>query len=136
MMRSFFSNSLFCVLFCLLFAACTSTAPEDSNSFSSQKSEYVDFIASHTSGIISRKSKIQVKLAQTPAGAKAGEKIPEKLFDFEPSVKGLAYWEDEQTIAFEPAESLEDNKQYRVKFLLNKLLETPEEKRSIAFFSR
>lgn len=121
---------LFISLSCLL--ACTGSK-EDKDHFSSARSLYVDYVSSHTSGIVSSKAKIKVKLAKKSAEAKAGDKVSADIFDFEPMVKGTAYWEDAYTIAFEPENQLKDDTKYKVRFFLKKLFETEKDRDEFRF---
>ena len=121
------------IISCLL--ACTG-GREEADNFSSSRSLYVDYIASHTSGIISRKSNIKVKLAKKAENVKPGDKVGADIFRFEPSLAGTAYWEDAFTIVFEPQKPLADDTPYKARFHLKRILDTPREKEEFRFTFR
>jgi hypothetical protein len=64
-------------------------------------------ISAFTSGNISIASTITIRLTE-PSPAFAGENKPavEELFSFSPSIEGVAYWIDAQTVEYRPAKLL------------------------------
>lgn len=126
------TSSLSGILF-IIFLACSCSGGEAVDTFSSPKNLYVDFISSYTSGIVSSKSKVKVRLSKPVSKAKAGENISKKLFSFSPSIPGNTYWEDERTLVFEPEKKLDDDTQYKVKLSLDKLFEVPDDRKEFRF---
>ncbi|MDQ3394057.1 MAG: MG2 domain-containing protein, partial [Bacteroidota bacterium] len=114
-----------------LFFGCGSSDEKDS--FSSVKSLYVDYLNSYTSGIVSCKSDIKVRFARKVEEAQAGEKAKDGLFDFEPSIAGQAFWEDAYTLVFKPDHLLKDGAKYKAKIKLDRLFDTPDEKKEFRF---
>lgn len=71
-------------------------------------------IQAHTTGLVSRTSPIKVVLASR--GGEAGSLLAVNPFRFDPPVKGVARWEDENTVSFVPEGSLAAGRLYRVRF--------------------
>lgn len=83
---------------------------------------YAEYVSAYTSGMISKKSTVTVKLTENFASTFTKENIdPAQLFDFTPSVAGKAYWTDNQTIEFKPDKELKPGTHYVVEFNLSKL---------------
>lgn len=101
--------------------------------FSSPKNLFADFISSYTSGIVSSSAEIKVKLTKKNAAAVPGEKLQQNVLDFNPALSGTTYWEDAYTIVFKPEGKLEGGKKYKAKLQLDKLVETPKEKKEFRF---
>ncbi|TWJ01446.1 hypothetical protein JN11_01597 [Mucilaginibacter frigoritolerans] len=84
------------------------------------------YIESYTSGIVSRKGIIRIKLANEVKTSHAqNEPLPDGSFSFSPAVAGKAYWVDAQTIAFKPETEMEADKFYEAKFDLGKVASVP-----------
>lgn len=130
MMMSTFKKAIFFIL--LLTLACNSGEKAE-DTFSSPKNLFVEFISSYTSGIVSSNAEIKVRLAKKVTEAVPGEKVQQKVLEFEPAITGSAYWEDAFTIAFKPAGKLEGGRKYKARLQLDKLVETPKEKREFRF---
>ncbi|WP_292939609.1 hypothetical protein [Mucilaginibacter sp. 44-25] len=81
------------------------------------------YIESYTTGVISKKSPIRIKLAgELQVSHAQNEELKDDIFDFSPSVKGKAYWIDDRTIEFRPAEAMDANEDYAVDFALGKVV--------------
>lgn len=106
---------------------------DEKDTFSTPKSLYVDYLNSYTTGIISCKSEIKVRLAKKVEEAKPGEKVKSDLFEFDPSISGEAFWEDGYTIVFKPDHLLKDDTKYKATLHLNELFETPDDKNEFRF---
>ena len=95
---------------------------------------FSQYIEAYSSGVISKKSVIKIRLAEDAAVTHTlNETVKDDLFDFSPSVKGKAYWTDARTIEFKPENDLEPNKLYEVSFNLNKVLKVPAKFKEFAF---
>ncbi len=104
------------------------------SSFASSKSLYVDYISSYTSGFISKKSEIKLRLNRNIESVKPGENIEQDLFQFSPSIQGNAHWEDQRTIVFKPSSMLKSGKEYEVTFNLGKVVnDVPKDRQSFNF---
>ncbi|MHA1575688.1 MAG: hypothetical protein ACTSXL_06105, partial [Alphaproteobacteria bacterium] len=96
-------------------------------------SDFTGYISGFTSGVISNRSTIKIRLTETYNNAKINEKIDETLFDFTPSLEGEAYWLNKQTIEFRPTEKLPSGKIFEVEFFLSKLLTVPKRLKTLEF---
>ncbi|MBC7389404.1 MAG: hypothetical protein H7329_09360 [Opitutaceae bacterium] len=86
------------------------------------------YISAFTTGLISSEGTIRIVLAQNAKDSvKLNQEGAEELFDFEPSVKGKAYWLDQRTVEFRPAERLKTGEVYAVSFELDKVANVKEE---------
>lgn len=108
----------------LLFVACSNEKTDVSKivvdpGFSS-------YVNAFTSGVVSSETSIKVILIEPYPEAIVGDPINNKLFNFEPSLEGEAFWLDNQTIEYRPNQSLSSGKSYKVEFLLHKLLDVPD----------
>ena len=59
--------------------------------------------------------------------------MPEDVFEFEPKVKGSAYWTSSQSIEFKAADAFESGTHYKATFHLHKLQEVPKEFSQLSF---
>lgn len=85
------------------------------------------YIESYTSGLVSKGSSIRIRLAgDVPTTHVQNDRLPDGIFDFSPSIKGKAYWIDERTIEFRPAEKLVADQSYYVDFKLKKIVDVPD----------
>ncbi|PTS91529.1 hypothetical protein DBR11_28810 [Pedobacter sp. HMWF019] len=86
---------------------------------------YSKYIEAYTSGTVSKKSFIRIRLAsQVKTMGTIGAADDRDLFDFSPGVKGKSYWIDAQTVEFRPDEPLQSGKVYSGTFNLSKVTET------------
>lgn len=110
------------LLLCMAFAlSCT-----QKNKLVKIDPAFGQYIESNTSGVVSKKSSILVKLAGDVVVAHSlMEPIKEELFSFSPAVKGTAYWIDQRTIEFKPTDELKPDQLYTIHFKLNKLIDVP-----------
>ena len=69
-------------------------------------------VEAHSSGLVSATAPLKVILV-SPLGT-AGERLPEGVFRLQPKAAGEVRWEDERTLVFAPAKSLERGRRYRV----------------------
>lgn len=88
---------------------------------------FKEYISAFTGGLISSRATIRVKLTSPYAQeVEAGAPVSNKVFSFEPKVKGSAFWLDNQTIEFKPEEPLENGRQYRASFALNNIIDVSD----------
>ncbi|HWB28734.1 MAG TPA: MG2 domain-containing protein [Chitinophagaceae bacterium] len=84
------------------------------------------YIEAYTSGVISKKNTIRIKLAvDANVTHTLNETIKENLFAFSPSVEGKAYWVDARTIEFKPDKDLTPDQLYEASFNLGKVMHVP-----------
>ena len=93
------------------------------------------YIESYTSGIISRKGVIRIKLANEVKTSHAqNEPLADGSFSFSPKIKGKAYWVDAQTIEFKPETEMDADRYYEADFDLGKVTNTPSDLRHFDFW--
>ncbi len=93
-----------------------------------------NYVSAFTSGIISSESKVRIRLTEdVKTDFNPDEAIDLDLFDFEPSLKGEAYWIDAKTIEFRPEENMKSGEIYNVEFGLGKVTEVSKELRKFPF---
>jgi len=95
--------------------------------------DFTGYISAFTSGVISKKSTIKIRLAEVYSKAKINEQISGDLFEFTPNIEGNAYWLDTQTIEFKPNEKLPSGKLFEAEFFLSKLLSVPKKLKTLEF---
>lgn len=115
----------------LVFFTCGESKLSDIKS-DAELSHYIPYISEYTSGTISCKSTIIVRLAQsidlTNTDFNENGKVPEKIFRIEPGINGTAAWEDERTISFMPEEKLPQGENYTGKVFLKEIFDvSPDE---------
>lgn len=88
--------------------------------------EFAKYITAYTSGSISKKSPIVLKLTSAVTDLiKDKNKLPEDLIDIKPSVEGT-YKLINNELEFTPTEELASGKEYFVEFNLDKLIKTED----------
>ncbi|WP_420580522.1 alpha-2-macroglobulin family protein [Reichenbachiella sp.] len=120
----------------VIFSCSKKDNPIEGPNFDQAKSLFVDYISAYTSGVISAQSKIKIKMAKPLEEVKPGAVVSSELFEFEPSLQGKAYWEDNRTIIFEPAEKLPNGASYTAKFDLAEILPDSKDKGEFKFAFR
>ena len=91
-------------------------------------------ISAFTSGNISIASTIKIRLTEaSPAFAGENKPVVEELFNFSPSIDGMAYWIDAQTVEFRPAKLLESGTTYEAKFYLNRVKQVESDFKTFTF---
>ncbi|MCG8306381.1 MAG: MG2 domain-containing protein [Cytophagales bacterium] len=130
-----FNHSFFGIylLAFLLTFSCREGEKKEKDTFSSPKTLFAEYVSVHTAGYVSKKSEITVKLTKPVQTAEPGKEIGEKLFSFEPALKGKTVWEDHRTIVFKPATELANGQRYKTVFLIDKLVEVPTDRSRFKF---
>lgn len=113
----------------LLFASCKSNK---------EKQETIDvafaeYISAFSSGVLSNKAEISIRFSQSVEGKEANMNETEKLFHFSPSIKGKAYWRNNQILVFQPDDLLPSNQNFDVEFKLGKIIKVPKKLKTLAF---
>ncbi len=93
-------------------------------------SEYVDYF---TSGGISSRAAVVVKLSEVPPGMTPGVSLPGDLFRLTPPVKGEAVMDAAGVVTFKPSAPLSSGTNYEVTFSLDKLADVPRPFRKLKF---
>ncbi len=92
---------------------------------------FKEYVTAFTSGVISSKDVIRIKLtSQYSQQVEPGTAIDTKVFNFEPAIKGTAFWADGQTIEFRPESPLKSGEKYKGEFLLGKITEVKDKFKS------
>ncbi|SMD34905.1 hypothetical protein SAMN04488029_2245 [Reichenbachiella faecimaris] len=127
---------LFACIAALFIFSCSKKNEIEGPNFDQAKSLFVDYISAYTSGVISAQSKIKIKMAKPVAEIKPGTEASSGLFQFEPKLKGKAYWEDSRTIIFEPEAKLQNGVSYSATFNLAQILPDSKDKGDFKFAFR
>lgn len=108
---------LFALLVSVFFAACTSEKPQQI----AYNEAFDEYLAAFTHGEISKKSSIQVQLAEQVA-AKANKSTYPSPFKFTPALQGETVWSNDRTIEFLPSQDLVSGQIYTAQLDMAKLL--------------
>lgn len=86
--------------------------------------EYASYVNAYTGGVISQTSNIRIELAQDQPMVDLNNELKENPFSFSPSLKGKAYWVNNNTIEFIPeAGRLKPGQFYEGTFQLGRFVE-------------
>ncbi|MCP3921459.1 MAG: hypothetical protein GY714_02625 [Desulfobacterales bacterium] len=99
------------ILILLLIVSCGSDDKTDTKDGKVTKWEHV--VYSHTYGSISKKSLIRVKFVEDAVSKEMVGGKAKDIFSFEPSIKGTAYWNEQNELTFYPEKNLESGKRYK-----------------------
>jgi len=95
--------------------------------------EFAKYITAYTSGSISKKAPIILKLTSAVTDLiKDKEKLPEDLISIKPSIEGT-YKLINNELEFTPTEDLKSGKEYFVEFNLDKLIKTEDDLSTFSF---
>lgn len=85
--------------------------------------EYAPYINAYTGGVISQNSSIRIELTQDQPMVDLNNELKKNPFSFSPSLKGKAYWINNNTIEFVPEErSLKPGELYEGTFQLGEFV--------------
>ncbi len=88
----------------------------------SDNPEFSKYISAYTSGVISKKSTIKVRISDELSKRIQTENIDsKKLFEISPSIEGTVIWVDNRTVEFAPASDLPSNTVFNVQFNIGEL---------------
>ncbi|MCT4615316.1 MAG: MG2 domain-containing protein [Marinifilaceae bacterium] len=85
--------------------------------------EYSKYVASYTSGIISKKSNLIIRFVEAPKLSEVGKEVEASILNLSPNIKGKTYWKNNKTIIFSPEKAFESDQQYTVNLKLAKLFD-------------
>lgn len=72
-----------------------------------------DYLSAYTAGEISRQNPIKIRFADEQVSSEAiGVPLENLPFNFSPSIKGVAHWEDNRTLIFVPAHDLPSGERF------------------------
>ena len=115
------------VTFLLTFVACKSGKKEAPPPIKINPG-FSEYISAYTSGIISSKSSIRIKLSsQLEQDVEPGTYVKTNFFSFSPKIEGKVFWVDNRTLELRPEKDLLSGQIYEGKFHLNKLIDVPSD---------
>uniref|UniRef100_UPI0035664F11 hypothetical protein n=1 Tax=Labilibaculum sp. TaxID=2060723 RepID=UPI0035664F11 len=92
------------------------------------------YISSFTSGVVSIKSVIQIRLVNDyELNIEPGQELEEGIVSLSPSVKGKAYWKDARCIEFRSESGMKSGTEYQATVRLSKLMDVPEKYANLKF---
>jgi len=93
------------------------------------------YLYAYTSGTISKAANIRLRFTKSVINSELiGNALENGVLQFAPDIKGVAHWEDDRTVIFEPAEWMESKTTYVAKVQLKKLFsDVPKEANSFEF---
>lgn len=95
---------------------------------------FKDYVSAYTSGVVSVKSGIKIRLAMSYIdSASIGKQLDKDLFTIDPAIDGRVTWVDTRTLQFMPAGSFLPDKTYTVAFDLHRLIQVPDSLRVFKF---
>ena len=94
---------------------------------------FIPYIPAFTSGHISARSTVRVRIAEGLALKDTSHAAIQGLFSLSPSVEGTVSWQEGHILAFTPAKRLQQNTEYAVAFHLGKLAEVPDDVKEFKF---
>jgi len=120
--------------FCLLlFVAALSACNNNKNEIPTINPAFTNYISGFTSGVISTGSNLNFQLVTDISPALREESLAMGLLECKPAVRGSYFWLDNRTLEFRPEERLEPGTVYSCKFHLHKIMEVPDELKSLEF---
>lgn len=118
----------------LAVAIAFSTCKKPKENFESPRALFVDYISSHTGGVISKASEIKVRFSRNVESARPGETLNESVFNISPETDGRTFWEDSRTLVFAPDKDLKSDSEYQVELQLQKILtDIPDDRKTFRF---
>jgi alpha-2-macroglobulin len=95
--------------------------------------EFAEYISGYTSGVISKKDPVRIKLAAGNSKLEIGKPVPGDILKFEPSIKGTTVLYAEDMLVFKPAEDWPAGKSIRGILNLGKILDVPKKYSNFEF---
>ena len=116
-----FTKSLIVILTLIAFSSCKKN---DTETQTSNKNDFKDYIANVSSGIISKKSDVRIVLVQPVAEWSNDLELDDAYFSVSPKVKGKWIALNNRTISFQPETALQQDTEYVFKVHLDKFQKT------------
>lgn len=99
--------------------------------------EYAPYVNAYTGGVISQSSPIRIELAQDQQMVELNHELADNPFRFSPSLKGKAYWVNNNTIEFMPEEGeLHPGEMYQATFKLGDFVKVDRQLKDFDFSFR
>ena len=116
-------RKLLLLLLSLYFVVSCSSADEDGPTFDKKFSPY---IGSYTSGLISKKSTVNIYFNKDISGLKVGKVLSSDLLEFSPNIEGDLILRDKRHLEFSPNSLLSSDQVYTAELALNKIFDVPD----------
>lgn len=94
---------------------------------------FAAYLSSFSSGTLSNRDPIVLRLREAHPQAQAGASLEEEIFSFKPALKGKSFWRDSHTLVFQADEGLPNGALIEVDVALGKLLDLPPKLRRLRF---
>ncbi len=121
------------ILLLLLVVAALTACKDKKNEIPSVDPAFTSYVSGFTSGVISAGSNLLISLVSDVPIAIREESVEMELFECKPSVEGSLRWIDSRTLEFTPVEMLEPGTVYQCKFQLHKVMEVPDNLKTLEF---
>lgn len=125
-----FTKLLIAILTLIAFYSCKKNTSETQTS---DKNDFKDYIANVSSGIISKKSDVRIVLIQPVAEWSNNLELDDTYFSVTPKVKGKWVALNNRTISFQPETALKQDTKYVFKVHLNKFQKTIKDLADFSF---
>jgi uncharacterized protein YfaS (alpha-2-macroglobulin family) len=112
---------------CLFLPGCLQTGK------TADPAEYAEYVSGYTSGVISKKDPVRIKLVKGNLKFEIGKEIPGEIITFSPQVKGKAYLYAEDIIEFRPESEWPSGKSFTASFNLGKVQDVPAKLKTFGF---
>jgi uncharacterized protein YfaS (alpha-2-macroglobulin family) len=91
-------------------------------------------VAGFSGGMVGADGPVRVTLVNPGADSSmVNKELDKNPFEFSPAVKGKAFWADERTVEFRPAERMQRGKTYQATVRLDRLVAVPEKLKRFEF---
>lgn len=91
-------------------------------------------VSSHTSGLISRESKIRVRFSEDMVDSDSlNLPLESSPINFQPQIKGNAYWTDRRSLEFRPEKTLPPGQDYLATLVLSEIMAKAENSEIFSF---
>ncbi|MEE9614550.1 MAG: MG2 domain-containing protein [Thermodesulfobacteriota bacterium] len=117
----------------VLFLVNACDVPEKEPEVEPQNPLWSEYIGAHTTGLISKESKIRVRFVNEAVDEQRVGQSAEEYIDIRPSIKGSVTFSDTREIVILPDEGLESGRKYHITVKAKKLIDLPEELKDYEF---
>lgn len=133
-MKKLFFISRFLGLTLISILLVNSCKESEKGSMLSVNPSFREYVQAYTSGIISTRSPIRVRLADNFSDAVSLDMpLEKKYFKLNPGINGKTYWIDDRTLEFRPDTTLPQDQLFTVSFFLSALIQTPDSLKTMVF---
>lgn len=123
-----------CLLFILLFFACTDNKKQPAADLDRQADQsFTEYISAYSSGKLQSRSAITIQLAQDVTDDVRNTINPASVLSFSPAIQGKGRWITDRVMEFVPTAPMISGTEYRGELKLERVLPTDEEHKTFAF---